>query len=52
MSSSYSQTIARANMVDSQAKLNTIVEDLSLSGEQFSTAVSILNVGLVQPHAL
>lgn len=29
----------------SQAKLNTIVEDLNLTGEEFSTAVSILNVG-------
>ncbi|KAI8297055.1 hypothetical protein K4K61_000329 [Colletotrichum sp. SAR11_59] len=29
-----------------QATLNTIMEDLSLTGEEFSTTVSLLNVGL------
>jgi hypothetical protein len=34
-----------ANKMKSQAKLNDFEDDLGLIGEQFSVAVSILNVG-------
>jgi hypothetical protein len=34
-----------ANEINSQAKLNDFEDDLGLVGEQFSVAVSILNVG-------